>query len=853
MRVIQSPGVEIREVDLSQNPSFPAGTNIFLAGFTNKGPTDEVLQITSVQELEQIYGEPTSPAERYFYFSARQILQDSPGNLFVNRLPYGSGLGEGFGSKVGALVYPVVSLTGVPTLTGDYTVSDKLDITDGAYLLGKPKFFELTQSEYLQVLDGSAFTWSVTSSQTINSINDFGKAGVVVLNPSYTTTNARGEGYYLAVTDNTNAEPTSNHDSVRLAYTISKDASTGTGDYTLIPSDRLYFALTGSNDAGTDRNDGNISLNVEKTFYSYADSTTKKFDDVVALNLYKLRRSPYTPEVTKLEYSLQESYLGSLDFYRKMQDQRGGPAVSYFLGGQTTNSQNVRVLINDNISNRIKDTWLDDQGVPRKKVRVLSVSTETALAAAAADASSAQSIYTNAALLSTTTFETVCAAEYGGGAPLSAALAAATLSATAVYNSAIEPAITLQQTVTSTWVKFGFNYAAFNVATSTFNYTGDSGADALFPMGPYVNLTYTSKTIGSLTQKIARSLYKIENDEIFPLDIVVEGGLGTIYSTCCAAGLTYYDDTITNEGLTSALAKLTTSNEYNEGDDNSLDIRGNYHAVYSLFDTFCSQQRKDCLFIADPIRHIFVKGENTRVLADPSKPFSQYIYSALRHNFELSNSSYACTYANWVKVNDPFAGINVWVPFSGFAAADMASTDANFQPWYAPAGFTRGRVRNVLSMAITPKQKERDQLYKIGINPVAFFPNDGFTIFGQKTLQRQPSAFDRINVRRLFLYLEKATKQTVKYFVFEPNTLFTRNRVIQTIQPIFELAKNTEGLYDYLLVCDKRNNTENVIDNNELVVDIYLKPVRSAEFILVNFIATRTSANFSELVAGPRL
>lgn len=853
MRVIQSPGVEIREVDLSQNPSFPAGTNIFLAGFTNKGPTDEVLQITSVPELEQIYGEPTSPAERYFYFTARQILQDSPGNLYVNRLPYGSGLGEGFGSKVGALVYPVVSLTGTPTLTGDYTVSSSLDITDGAYLLGKPKFFELTQLEYLQVLDGSAFTWSVTSSQTINSISDFGKAGVIVLNPSYTTTNARGEGYYLAVTDNTNAEPTTNHDSVRLAYTVSEDASTGLSDYTLIPSDRLYFALTGSNDAGTDRNDGNISLNIEKTFYSYADATTKKFDDIVALNLYKLRRSPYTPEVTKLEYTLQESYLGSLDFYRKMQDQRGGPAVSYFLGGQTTNSQNVRVLVNDNISNRIKDTWLDEQGQPRKKVRVLSVSTQTALQAAANDAATAQAIYSNAALLSATTFSTVCAAELSGGSSEAQAISAATLSATAIYNTTIIPALTLQQTVTATWVKFGFNYAAFNAASLTFNYVGDFGADALFPVGPYVDLTYTTKTIGSLTQKISRSLYKIENDEIFPLDIVVEGGLGTIYSTCCASGTPYYDDTVTNEGLTNALAKLTTSNDYSEGDDASLDIRGNYHAVYSLFETFCSQQRKDCLFIADPIRHIFVKGENTRVLADPSKPFSQYIYSALRHNFELANSSHACTYANWVQVNDPYAGINVWVPFSGFAAADMASTDANFQPWYAPAGFTRGRVRNALSMAITPKQKERDQLYKIGLNPVAFFPNDGFTIFGQKTLQRQPSAFDRINVRRLFLYLEKATKQTVKYFVFEPNTLFTRNRVIQTLQPIFELAKNTEGLYDYLLVCDKRNNTESVIDNNELVIDVYLKPVRTAEFILVNFIATRTSANFSELVAGPRL
>ena len=132
---------------------------------------------------------------------------------------------------------------------------------------------------------------------------------------------------------------------------------------------------------------------------------------------------------------------------------------------------------------------------------------------------------------------------------------------------------------------------------------------------------------------------------------------------------------------------------------------------------------------------------------------------------------------------------------------------------------------------------------------MTFFPNEGNVIYGQKTLLKQPSAFDRINVRRLFLNLEKATNQTVKYFVFEPNTLLTRTRVVNTLTPIFENAKNTEGLYDYLIVCDERNNTPDVIDQNELVVDIYLKPVRTAEFILVNFYATRTSANFQELVS----
>ena len=155
---------------------------------------------------------------------------------------------------------------------------------------------------------------------------------------------------------------------------------------------------------------------------------------------------------------------------------------------------------------------------------------------------------------------------------------------------------------------------------------------------------------------------------------------------------------------------------------------------------------------------------------------------------------------------------------------------------------------NKIRNDFNPNLKQRDRLYEIATNPVVFFSGDGFAVFGQKTLQNKPTAFDRINVRRLFLTLERATQRTLKYFVFEPNTEFTRTRLKSVITPIFEFAKNTDGLYDFEIVCDSRNNSGDTIDNNELIVDIYLKAVRSAEFILVNFIATRTNQNFQELI-----
>jgi phage tail sheath protein FI len=276
----------------------------------------------------------------------------------------------------------------------------------------------------------------------------------------------------------------------------------------------------------------------------------------------------------------------------------------------------------------------------------------------------------------------------------------------------------------------------------------------------------------------------------------------------------------------------------------------NYKTIANRYIKFCQTLRKDCLVVLDNLRYIFVQGNNVKVLDDKAnKYFSKHIYWPLRHLFNTINSSYACTYGNWVKVQDPASNRQVWVPASGFVAAAMANTDSNFQPWWAPAGFTRGILSNINDVAFMPKQKHRDQMYKIGINPIAMFPNDGFVIFGQKTLQSKPSAFDRINVRRMFLYAERAVRNTIKYFVFEPNTLFTRQQVLNVLTPIFERIKQTQGLYDYMIVCDDRNNPPDVIDQNEMVVDIYLKPVRSAEFILVNFYATRTSQDFSELIA----
>jgi hypothetical protein len=157
-------------------------------------------------------------------------------------------------------------------------------------------------------------------------------------------------------------------------------------------------------------------------------------------------------------------------------------------------------------------------------------------------------------------------------------------------------------------------------------------------------------------------------------------------------------------------------------------------------------------------------------------------------------------------------------------------------------------LTGVADIAINPNQRQRDILYRSAYNPVVNFPREGMVVYGQKTFINYQTAFDRLNVRNLFLHLEKETTRILDRFVFEPNTIPTRNRVLLRLTPLFERAKTRQGLYDYRLVCDERNNTPNTIDRNELRLAVYLQPVRTAEFILADFIATRTGTDVDDLI-----
>ena len=247
--------------------------------------------------------------------------------------------------------------------------------------------------------------------------------------------------------------------------------------------------------------------------------------------------------------------------------------------------------------------------------------------------------------------------------------------------------------------------------------------------------------------------------------------------------------------------------------------------------------RKDCVaFLSVPNK-------------DPNETDQTKLDRAVQYRNAIGSSSYTVIDSGYKYMYDIYNDKNRFVPLNGDIAGLCARSDVNFDPWYSPAGFNRGQIRGVIKLAFQPRQAQRDTLYKNSINPVATFSGEGTILYGDKTAQKKPSAFDRINVRRLFIVLEKAISTASKYSLFEFNDAFTRAQFRSLVEPFLRDVQARRGIIDYKVVCDEKNNTGEVIDSNRFVADIYVKPNRSINFIQLNFIATRTGVNFSEVGA----
>lgn len=724
-RTILSPGIEIREKDLSLRVQTQVGTTIAIPGFASQGPLGDPIQVTSISEFESIFGQPSTPAERYFYYSVKEALNSSA-IIYVVRLPYG---GEnGYTNSYSGLFYPMSATAIGWEIQEPENITINLDI-----------YTRLTRGDFTWVSTLAPLSATATGTKRLSAAlevidsNIYLNAGLYIVNKLQASINEIGEGYYIGISTNDEVDDDSpNFDSIKRMTSLR--AISGDDRYFNIPSTRLDFALSATK-FQSDNGVQSISETLEKPgFQSYESDD---YMDHLAFGVYKIGRS--LSDASLLSLNQQTRFLGSLDETRKITNMSGGVLQNAFIEDLVNSgSSSVTVTVNPTIS---RHKWSDGSTGPTQRLTVAE------------------------------------------------------------------------------------------------------SAKSLFPAGVYAPNTILldqAKQIGNIPLKLQRALIPLENAETFTVDAVVDAGLSTIYANVTQ----YFEDGLGHYNDESGMEPTSTV----EGIVDQGTVAENWSSVANVLENFASGSRKDCIAIIDPLRSIFIKGKDTKTLDLTQYNFTQHMYLPLKNTLGKMDSNYCVSYATWVKVNDLFSSRKFWCPFSGYAAGVIARSDASGNPWDAVAGFNRGNFSNVLDIGFNPGQKLRDRLYELGINPVIFFSGDGYAIFGQKTLQNKPTAFDRLNVRRLFLALERTVATTMRSFVFEPNTVFVRNRIVNTLTPVFDYAKNTNGLYDFLIVCDERNNSANTIDNGELVVDIYLKPVRSAEFLLVNFIATRTGQTFSELI-----
>ena len=250
-----------------------------------------------------------------------------------------------------------------------------------------------------------------------------------------------------------------------------------------------------------------------------------------------------------------------------------------------------------------------------------------------------------------------------------------------------------------------------------------------------------------------------------------------------------------------------------------------------------AQDRKDCIACISPTEAVVMvdktAGNSTRTLE---------FYRTVR------KSNYAFADSNYKYMSDKYNNKFRFVPFNGDTAGLMVRSEVERDAWFSPAGFNRGVYKGVVKTMVEQKKGDRDSLYKEAINPVVNFTGQGTVLFGDKTFTMRPSAFDRINVRRLFIVLEKSIATAAKFTLFEFNDEFTRAQFTSLIEPFLRDIKGRRGIYDFKVVCDSTNNTDNVIDSNQFVGDIFIQPARSINFIQLNFVAVRTGVSFDEIV-----
>lgn len=792
---IVSPGVFTREKDLSFLPQGVAEIGAVLIGQTIKGPAFVPTRVESFNEFQQKFGGLTE--DSYLPYTAQSYLQDAPNATIVRVLgtdgytftkPLVLNISSSQGNRVAAVLYP--SLSGsIPDATGNlFETSFVRNLVDGATT-------NVTASSFGLILSGSAFTGNNTTTSSLNPSS-----------PNYFT---KTFGYL---------PKSSKQAYTYLNFNTFQSASFATGEVVLVQT--ASFATFDFSEqysvASTpfikSQKIGGTAVNLFK-FHTLSHGNSTNYEIKVGIRDIKTAAdvpgSDYGTftvvvrrvDTSKIPYSI---------FGQGVQDSDTRPNTLEEFNNVNLdpNSPNyIKRVIGDRFITVDENGKLSTNGDYANNSVYIRVEVDSDVDAGAIDSS----------LL-----------PFGFGALTSPIPSTYTVPS---------PTYVASQSLAGSYNKNVYLGYSFDfVTTDNLNFLNPLPDANTTTVGSDFDLATCESNSTTISLTDSATTAQLDARKFM---IPFQGGFDgfkpnrkVLVGNDIVAGNTQGLDctSATSEGTVALRKAINAVSNPDEFDMNMIVIPGVINRLHSSVTTYAKdlcEDRGDTFFVMD------------------GGAWSDNI-STVVNSLSSFDSNYVATYHPWVKILDTDKNKPVWVPPSVVLPGVIAFNDQVAAEWYAPAGLNRGGLSNVIEVKTRLTHDERDQLYVGRVNPIATFPGQGATVFGQKTLQAKPSALDRINVRRLLIAVKKFIASSSRYLVFENNTAATRNRFLSIVNPYLESIQQRNGLYAFRVIMDESNNTPDVIDRNILKGDIFLQPAKTAEFIVLDFSVLPTGAAFPE-------
>ena len=908
IRTITAPGVEIREIDKSGYTTVPTGTAVYLKGFTGKGEPYRPMEITTRSAYEQIYGAPDTEAERYTYAAACETLNQG-GRLWMARLPYDN---EAFEKMAGIkyTVSEVADLSSESTFSELQQLSGLARMQKAYKITGakNPALYNLSAidayREDEEKVPADTFLIVDTTGATYGRVMEDSRKGeerdLIGIVPVVTT--AANALYVQSMLD-VNLSNIHNYESLKQEKLQTLKTSSGymndgllssdvvvrysTEGYFNILSDALQLSTTFVAEWSEALSSAAAALaQAEEDKGTYAAGIQailkdKFIDGSVSCVECVLDESTAEEEILPDEIvtidDIRKNTKMILDYYGKTMDLAtiGQVAIAVFYVCEQYGDGDVPTgFPADWTINTLKDeilSWFERHTANKPIWNVIlrfRVKTYN-------DTYADTTVPVTQSLDASGYFPTVQMADGGesidtehlkdvgvvvykmysdpteGGKVSYEAVEAY---AGSLYKDDKNPTTGVTKFLDtiinsqSNYINFFSN--CFNKKLSKQKYLEETDILLVEPkigasLGFYSSMTKKDISISkSILDGMNKCFEKVEDVNKLDIDIVPDAGLANIASYIKAiwGDKGPYDLAITDDVGNSLLGMWTCK----KAADAHVKM---WKTVEMKHDNFCKNIRKDCMFIADGLRPLVIQGQKKKIR--DSKPTNTVDKDILPYVPAICglNTSYGAGYIDWFEQADDYTGDFFWCPPSIKATGIYINTDLNYDYWLAPAGLNRGVIA-ATDVAFSPNGKQAGSIYEKNWNYAINYPQDGIVLEGQKTFQTKPTALDRVNVRRTMLRLERQVYKTIRYFVYENNTAYTRQRVVDAIEPIMKACwkSGNGGINRYKIVCDDKINDANTIDNNELKVQIGIVPNKSAEFILVDFILGNQSSTWAELL-----